>query len=150
MVAEARDGYAAIKALLPPKVGATRLNRGLVLIDPPFEAQLEEFDAAIGALRDALGRWPEGVYALWYPIKLRRSLQPFYRRAAALPARSALIAELLVRPDDSPLHMNGSGLLILNAPFKLDERLRASLQALAQVLGERQASARVEWAKPPA
>jgi 23S rRNA (adenine2030-N6)-methyltransferase len=146
----ARDGYAAMKAMLPPRIGPTRFGRGLVLIDPPFEAQLEEFDAAIGALRDALGRWPEGVYALWYPIKLRRSLQPFYRRAAALPARSALVAELLVRPDDSPLHMNGSGLLVLNAPFKLDEKLAATLKTLAQVLGERQASARVEWVKPPA
>jgi 23S rRNA (adenine2030-N6)-methyltransferase len=146
----ARDGYAAMKAMLPPRIGTTRFGRGLVLIDPPFEAQLEEFDAAIGALRDALGRWPEGVYALWYPIKLRRSLQPFYRRAATIPARSALVAELLVRPDDSPLHMNGSGLLILNAPFRLDEKLAPALKALARVLGERQASCRVEWLKPPA
>ena len=146
----ARDGYAAMKAMLPPRIGTTRFGRGLVLIDPPFEAQLEEFDAAIGALRDALGRWPEGIYALWYPIKLRRSLQPFYRRAAALPARSALVAELLVRPDDSPLHMNGSGLLILNAPFRLDEKLTPALRGLAQALGERQASWRVEWVKPPA
>ena len=148
--AQARDGYAAMKALLPPRMGTTRLGRGLVLIDPPFEAQLEEFDAAIGALRDALGRWPEGIYALWYPIKLRRSLHPFYRRAAALPARSALLAELLVRPDDSPLHMNGSGLLILNAPYRLDEKLTPALRALAKVLGERHPSWKVEWAKPPA
>ncbi|QSX77152.1 23S rRNA (adenine(2030)-N(6))-methyltransferase RlmJ [Agrilutibacter solisilvae] len=149
MAVHARDGYAAMKAMLPPRIGETRYTRGLVLIDPPFEAQLEEFDKAIGALRDALARWPQGCYALWYPIKLRRSLQPFYRRAAAMPAKSALIAELLVRPDDSPLHMNGSGLLILNAPFQLDARLAPALKALAQTLGERQASARVEWIMAP-
>jgi 23S rRNA (adenine2030-N6)-methyltransferase len=142
-----RDGYAAMKALLPPRIGETRFGRGLVLVDPPYEAQLEEFDTAISALRDALGRWPQACYALWYPIKLRRALQPFYRRAAALPAKSALVAELLVRPDDSPLHMNGSGLLVLNAPFQLDAKLRPALQALAKVLGERQPQARLEWLK---
>ena len=46
-----RDGYAAVKALLPPRHGATRFGRGLVLVDPPYEAQLEEFDAIIGALQ---------------------------------------------------------------------------------------------------
>ena len=142
-----RDGYAAMKALLPPKIGETRFARGLVLIDPPYEAQLDEFDAVIGALREALGRWPQACYVLWYPIKLRRALQPFYRRAAALPAKSAMVAELLVRPDDLPLQMNGSGLLILNAPFQLDEKLAKALRALAKVLGERHPQARLEWLK---
>jgi len=142
-----RDGYAAMKAMLPPRIGESKFGRGLVLIDPPYESQLEEFDTAIHALRDALGRWPQGCYALWYPIKLRRALQPFYRRAATLPAKSVLIAELLVRPDDSPLHMNGSGLLILNAPFQLDEKLAPALRALTHAVGERHPQARVEWLK---
>lgn len=145
----ARDGYAAIKALLPPKIGATRYNRGLVLIDPPFEAQLEEFDAAISALREGLTRWPQGTFALWYPIKLRRSLQPFYRRAAALPAKSAFVAELLVRSDDSPLRMNGSGLLLLNAPWQLDRTLQGALPLLRDALGEAGASWRLDWLKQP-
>ena len=136
-----RDGYAAMKALLPPRTGTTRLNRGLVLIDPPFEAQLEEFDAALGALRDALTRWPQGMYAFWYPIKLRRSLQPFYRRAATLPAQSSFVAEQLVR-------MNGSGLLILNPPWQFDQTLAGVLPLLAKVLGEDAAAGgRVEWLK---
>ena len=143
-----RDGYGAMKALLPPRFGETRLNRGLVLIDPPFEAQLEEFDAALGSLRDALTRWPQGTYAFWYPIKLRRSLQPFYRRAATLPAKSSFVAELLVRADDSPLRMNGSGLLILNPPWQLDQTMAGVLPLLAKVLGEdAAASGRLEWLK---
>lgn len=141
-----RDGYAAMKALLPPKIGATRYNRGLVLIDPPYEAQLEEFDTAIGALREGLGRWPQACYALWYPIKLRRSLQPFYRRAAALPAKSVLAAELLVRADDSPLRMNGSGLLLVNPPYQVDQTLGAVLPLLSKALGETPAaSSQLQW-----
>ena len=94
----ARDGYAAVKALLPPKE-----KRGFVLIDPPYEAQEEEYPRILAALADGLARWPTGSYAVWYPIKQRRTLQGFMRKLAALPCKSLLRAELLVRPDDSPL-----------------------------------------------
>ncbi len=145
-----RDGYAAIRALLPPKHGALRYARGLVLVDPPYEAQLDEFDAALAALAEALARWPQATHALWYPVKLRRALQPFLRRAARLPAKSALVAELLVRPDDSPLRMNGSGLLLLNPPWKLDAALAPALQALEGAMGEAGASSRIDWLRLPA
>ncbi len=145
-----RDGYAAMSALLPPKYGATKFGRGLVLIDPPYEAQLEEFDAAIPALRTGLQRWATACYLLWYPIKLRRTLQPFYRRATDLPAQSALTIELLVRPDDSPLRMNGSGLLLLNAPWQLDQALAPALPLLCDALGETGASWRMDWLRAPA
>ncbi|TWI03419.1 23S rRNA (adenine2030-N6)-methyltransferase [Luteimonas cucumeris] len=145
----ASDGYAAMKALLPPKIGATKLGRGLVLIDPPYEAQLDEFETAVGALRDGLQRWPEGVFALWYPIKLRRTLRPFHRKAANLPARSALAVELLVRADDSPLRMNGSGLLLLNAPWQIDAVLGHALQALLGALDDGGGSSHLEWLRMP-
>ncbi|MCC8362100.1 23S rRNA (adenine(2030)-N(6))-methyltransferase RlmJ [Lysobacter sp. A6] len=147
----ARDGYAAMKALLPPRAGEVRFARGLVLIDPPYEAQLEEFDTAIAALRDGLSRWPQATYALWYPIKLRRSLQPFYRTAAALDAKSVLAIELLVRPDDSPLRMNGSGLLILNAPWQFDTQFAPTMRAMRGALEEPAGGdARIEWLRAPA
>jgi 23S rRNA (adenine2030-N6)-methyltransferase len=146
----ARDGYAAMRALLPPKIGAVRYARGLVLIDPPYEAQLAEFDTARAALRDALILWPQATYALWYPIKRRSTLKPFYRSAATLDAKSVLACELLVRPDDSPLRMNGSGLLILNAPWRFEAVLKPVLAALRAALGEAGASAQLEWLKSPA
>jgi 23S rRNA (adenine2030-N6)-methyltransferase len=121
-----------------------RFARGLVLIDPPFEAQLGEFDAALAALREGLARWPQGTYALWYPIKQRRALQPFYRAAAALPAKSALVAELLVRADDSPLRMNGSGLLLLNPPYQFEVGLQRTLRALVAVLAPDAPPARLD------
>jgi 23S rRNA (adenine2030-N6)-methyltransferase len=145
-----RDGYAAIKALLPPRVDGVKFARGLVLIDPPFEAQLDEFTAALAAIREGLARWPQGMFALWYPIKQRRALAKFQRSAAALDAKSALLVELLVRPDDSPLRMNGSGLLLLNAPWQFDVALRPVLQALQAALGEAGASSSIEWLREPA
>src|SRR5690606_9385092 len=47
VVVHERDGYAAVRALLPPRHGALRYGRGLVLVDPPYEAQLDEFDAVL-------------------------------------------------------------------------------------------------------
>lgn len=146
----ARDGYAAVKALLPPRHGATKFARGLVLIDPPYEAQLDEFDIALAATREALARWPQGMLALWYPIKQRRALQQFYRKAAALDAKSALLLELLVRTDDSPLRMNGSGMLLLNAPWQFDVAMAPALEAMRDALGEAGASSRTEWLRTPA
>ena len=150
VVVHERDGYAAIRALLPPKHGEVRYARGLVLVDPPYEAQLGEFDAALAALKETLARWPQATCALWYPVKQRRTLQPFLRKAAKLPAKSALATELLVRPDDSPLRMNGSGMLVLNAPWKFDTALQPALLAMRDALGEKGASARLEWLRPPA
>jgi 23S rRNA (adenine2030-N6)-methyltransferase len=54
-----------------------------------------------------------------------------------------------VRPDDSPLRMNGSGMLLLNAPWKFDDVLRSALPALAAHLGEPGASWRVDWLRAP-
>lgn len=140
-----RDGYAALKALLPPVIAGTRLTRGLVFMDPPYETQLDEFDTALSALRDGLARWPQATYGLWYPIKQRRTLRSFYRKAAALPVKSALLAELLVRADDSPLRMNGSGLLLINPPWLLDATLQASVPLLASILGAGAGSWRLSW-----
>ena len=141
----ARDGYSAMKALLPPRIGETRIARGLVLIDPPYEAQDSEYPQIIASVREAMGRWPGATYAVWYPIKQRRSLLPFFRKAAALPAKSALLAELQVHPDDSPLRLNGSGMLVLNPPWQLEETIAQALPLLQKVLGGPGATTRLEW-----
>lgn len=146
----ARDGYAAMRALLPPRSGGARIGRGLVLVDPPYEAQLAEFEIARKALREGLARWPQGMFALWYPIKQRRTLQPFYRAAASLQAGSSLLVELLVRADDSPLRMNGSGLLLLNPPWRLEAGLGPALAELAAALGEGAGSVRLHWLREAA
>jgi 23S rRNA (adenine2030-N6)-methyltransferase len=146
----ARDGYAAMRAMLPPKTDTVKFARGLVLIDPPYEVQENEYPQIISHLRESLERWPQGIYAVWYPIKQRRSLQPFFRKAAALPAKSALLAELQVRPDDSPLRLNGSGLLVLNPPWQFDQALAPALPLLKKAMGETGATTRLEWIKSEA
>ena len=145
----ARDGYAAMGALLPPRAGDVRFGRGLVLVDPPYERQLDEFDHALAAMARGLRRWPQATYALWYPIKQRRSLQPFLRAAAALDAKSVLACELLVRSADSPLRMNGSGMLLLNPPWQLDLALAPALRHLQLRLGGSGADHALRWLRTP-
>ena len=140
-----RDGYEAVRALLPPKE-----KRGLVLIDPPYEAQEAEYPRVLTAVETALSRWPNGGVAVWYPIKQRRTLHGFFRDASALAPRGLLCAELLVRPDDSPLRLNGSGMLLFHPPWKLDAAIAPALPVLARLLGEHHATHRLEWLRAPA
>ncbi|TAM93896.1 MAG: 23S rRNA (adenine(2030)-N(6))-methyltransferase RlmJ, partial [Rhodanobacteraceae bacterium] len=126
-----RDGYAALHALLPPPE-----KRGLVLIDPPFEAQEGEFATIESALAHAHARWPNGVYAVWYPIKSHRTIMPFHRHLSNGPFGEVLVAELMVQPDDSPLRLNGCGMLIANPPWRLDAVLSTLLPALRGTLAQ--------------
>ena len=136
-----RNGYEALKALLPPKE-----KRGLVLIDPPYEAQEAEYRLIEQALKEALQRWPGGIYAVWYPIKRRSQVQPFLRWLSHCGAKRVLRAELLVHGDDSPLRLNGTGMAIVNAPWQLDETLRAPLRAMARLLAqEKPAEWKLDW-----
>jgi 23S rRNA (adenine2030-N6)-methyltransferase len=134
-----RDGYEALKALTPPSE-----KRGLVLIDPPFESRDEEFRHIEHAMRHAMQRWPTGMYAVWYPIKQRSQVQPFHRWASRA-ARRVLLVELLLHPDNTPLRLNGNGLVIFNAPWKFDDVLRESLQVLARTLGPPGTEYRLSW-----
>lgn len=145
-----RDGYAALKALLPPKE-----KRGLVLLDPPYEAQEAEYTLIDKALKAALQRWPTGIYAVWYPIKLRSQVQPFLHGLRRSNTKRVLRAELLVHADNTPLRLNGAGMVILNAPWNLDDILREPLRALANLLTQDQPAEwkldwlRAEGAEPP-
>ncbi|MGH8187116.1 MAG: 23S rRNA (adenine(2030)-N(6))-methyltransferase RlmJ, partial [Steroidobacteraceae bacterium] len=122
------DGYAALKTYLPP-----RENRGLVLIDPPYESD-REFADAEQALRFGLTRWSNGVFALWYPIKAGAQAQRLNAALRASGLRKLLRLELTVRPADSPLGLNGSGLVIANPPWKFDGEMRDALVELRAAL----------------
>src|SRR5581483_7978277 len=60
---EQGDGYEHLRALLPPPE-----RRGLILVDPPFEA-VDEFERQAEAMHMALRRFATGVYLVWFPIK---------------------------------------------------------------------------------
>jgi 23S rRNA (adenine2030-N6)-methyltransferase len=133
------DGYTALNAYVPPKE-----RRGLVLIDPPYE-QPDEFERLAQALAAAYRKWPTGIYALWYPIKNLRETAAFARRIAASGIARVLRAELTLARADSQ-RLGGSGLIMVNPPWRLEEELSVLMPALAQALGVTPAgAARLDW-----
>jgi 23S rRNA (adenine2030-N6)-methyltransferase len=123
---EIGDGYAALKAFLPPEE-----RRGLVLIDPPYES-LDELKTMLQAFAEAYRRWPSGTYLMWYPIRSATQRSMVHARFEALRIPKMLCADLAIHPDDAGVGLAGSGLLIVNPPYGADEFLR---QAYAAVHG---------------
>lgn len=135
------DGYAGLAAHLPPPE-----RRALLFIDPPYEEQDDDLVRAIAGIDDALQRLANAVIALWYPIKDQPELAPWLTRLAARLAVPALVAELWLHPRDARVGLNGSGLLILNPPYRLDAEMQQWLPELGDALGAaRQGGTRVQW-----
>ncbi|MBI5165251.1 MAG: 23S rRNA (adenine(2030)-N(6))-methyltransferase RlmJ [Magnetospirillum sp.] len=132
------DGYAALKALLPPPE-----RRGVVLIDPPFEAR-DEFLRLRRGVATAMARWATGQYLVWYPIKGRPAVARFHADLAMLGLPDSLVVELMVKPGDDPLTLNGCGLVAINPPWILRDVLAEVLPYLAEVLGGDAGSYRLE------
>jgi len=112
------NGYQSLKAFLPPKE-----RRGLILIDPPYERP-HEFVDILTALPIALKRFAIGTYAIWYPIKSRGSIERFHLAMKEIVKQPVLITELSIYQEVSPLHLNGSGLAIINPPWELDQQIQ--------------------------
>jgi 23S rRNA (adenine2030-N6)-methyltransferase len=121
---EIDDGYAALKAFLPPDE-----RRGLVLIDPPYES-LDELKSMLQAFGEAYRRWPSGVFLMWYPIRSASQRGMVHARFEALRVPKMLFADLAIHPDDAGLGLAGSGLMIVNPPYGADEFLREAYGAI--------------------
>lgn len=151
-----RDGFEALKALTPPPI-----KRGLVLTDPSYE-DADEYARAADAFSATHAKWPAAVLALWYPLLSHRRIECGAMRqkitaavkGSAVPS-SILDAQLLINKEDShkettlaenerhtadsddanPPRLYGSGMFIVNFPWKLDDELKDILPYLSEKLG---------------
>jgi 23S rRNA (adenine2030-N6)-methyltransferase len=128
-----RDGWEALGALLPPPQ-----KRGLILIDPPYEAR-DEFAHLLAGLSLGDARFRPGHFVAWYPIKHRAPVRAFHHAVAASRIRDVIAAEFLLREPTDPGRLNGCGLLIVNPPHRFEETARPMLGALLGRLGDREA-----------
>jgi 23S rRNA (adenine2030-N6)-methyltransferase len=128
MRVEVGDGFELLRAHLPPIE-----RRGLVLIDPPYEAR-QDFARAGGAIGQILRRFQSAVILLWYPIKQARDTDAWLAELAAACSAPALVSELWLHPCDSEVALNGSGALIVNPPFQIAERMHEWLPELHALL----------------
>lgn len=126
---EESDGFAALKALLPPPT-----RRALILIDPAYEEKTD-YDRVLKALKDGLRRFPTGVFMLWYPQLTRLEAQELATRLSRLSAGNWLQAGLRVRtPSADGFGMHGSNVLVINPPWTLAATLRECLPFLVRTL----------------
>jgi 23S rRNA (adenine2030-N6)-methyltransferase len=124
------DGWTALKALLPPPE-----RRGVTLIDPAFE-QTGELDRLVDGLEEAVRRFANGTYLLWYPIKEAKPVSAFRSRLAELGLPKVTAIELMIRGPEDETRLNGAGLVAVNAPFTLAANLRVLLPELAGALAQ--------------
>jgi 23S rRNA (adenine2030-N6)-methyltransferase len=137
------DGWLAMGAQVPPKE-----KRGLVVVDPPFEKE-GEFRRLVDGLRKAHRRWPGGTYALWYPIKDHNAVASMREmlKQTGIPKIMDVIFEL--RQPSSEPRFDGTGMIVVNPPYVLEDELKVLLPVLRDVLAEdRAALAETVWLTP--
>ena len=128
---EASDGFAGLKALLPPPP-----RRALILTDPSYEIR-EDYQQVLHALRDNLPRFATGIYALWYPRLARMESKQLPEKLKRLAGKNWLHVALTVRtPATDGVGMHGSGMFIVNPPWTLHAMLKETMPYLVNTLGQ--------------
>jgi 23S rRNA (adenine2030-N6)-methyltransferase len=142
------DGFELLRGVLPPSE-----RRALVLIDPPYEQPAVELERAASASATILTRLASAVIALWYPIKDERLIAAWQARLVQQLTAPAVSLELWLHARDSRVGLNGSGLLLINPPYRIEQRARIwqpELQRLLDRDGHGGASVRTLIGEPHA
>ena len=137
------DGLALLNALTPPKP-----NRGLVLIDPPYE-QAVEYSQLLSSMGKALRKWQNGIYIIWYPLLSPTRIDRLTGQIVNTPKHGhsedmlkafvdlathhkvgLLKIEFAQQMPSKDVGMYGSGMVIFNPPWQVDITLTSVLEWL--------------------
>lgn len=154
-----RDGFEGLVAVSPPK-----LKRGLVLIDPSYELT-DDYQSVVEAVTSAYQRWPTATYAIWYPLIAQRDnkdtnfsgvkgkaelSQNMLEVLSKQSFGNLLNVQLLINKKEQGQGMYGSGMLVVNAPWKFEQTISQSLQQILPFMADNdQASMQVNWLIQP-
>jgi 23S rRNA (adenine2030-N6)-methyltransferase len=124
------DGFSQLKSNLPPPP-----KRGLIHIDPPYELK-EDYRRVLNTVKEALLKFPTGVYAIWYPQVARREADLLPVHLKKLAPGKWLHATLRVKATARDgLGLHGSGMFIINPPWTLFDTLAETLPWLVENIG---------------
>jgi 23S rRNA (adenine2030-N6)-methyltransferase len=133
-----RDAIEGVKGLLPPKE-----RRGLLLVDPSYESK-SEYVTIAETIVATYRHWREGTYAIWYPILPAANHEKLRTALKRSGIRKILDCSLSV--DAEREGMFGTGMLVINPPWKLKEQMELLSPFLWKVLArDRQGSYGVKW-----
>ncbi len=126
---EMQDGFAGIKACLPPPP-----RRAVVLIDPPYEDK-QDYQRVVDMIKDSLTRFATGTYMVWYPLLQRPEPTEMIGSLMDLNVPNWLhVAMTIQAPSNEGYGMYGSGLFIINPPWTLPNVLAETIPVLTQLL----------------
>ncbi|MDH5424589.1 MAG: 23S rRNA (adenine(2030)-N(6))-methyltransferase RlmJ [Gammaproteobacteria bacterium] len=125
---EQGDGFKALTAILPPES-----RRAVVLIDPPYEIKTD-YQTVVQAVKAAYKRFATGIYMIWYPVINRRVIDQLEQELADSGMRNIVQFELSVTADATASGMTGSGMIVLNPPWQLEQSMKACLPWLQKQL----------------
>lgn len=124
------DGFKGLLALLPPQS-----RRALVLIDPSYEVKAD-YATVFKVVADAYKKFSTGVYAIWYPVVDRGRIDLLERLFIESDIRNIQRYELAVTADAKAKGMTASGMIVINPPWQLKERMALLLPRLVEALAE--------------
>lgn len=122
------DGFNGLKAQLPP--GS---RRGLVLMDPSFEIK-SDYERVIEIFVAGYKKFSSGVYALWYPVVDRSRLNIMETLLLKSGIKNIQRFELGVARDSEQRGMTASGMIVINPPWTLFDKMSGLLPRLAKHL----------------
>ena len=125
------DGFDGLKGQVPPSS-----RRAVVLMDPSYEGT-RDYPRVIASLRDAITRFADGVYVVWYPQVSKLEAAQLPKRLESLAPKSWLHLRMTVQePDTQGFGLAGSGVFIFNPPYTLHDRMLVLMPYLVDVLGQ--------------
>ena len=125
---EQQDGFAGIKACLPPPT-----KRAVVLIDPPYELK-DDYQRVVDCINDSLKRFATGTYMVWYPLLQRPEPAQMIGKLMALNTDWLQLEMTIEAPSDDGFGMHGSGVFIVNPPYTLPDILDETMPILTRLL----------------
>jgi 23S rRNA (adenine2030-N6)-methyltransferase len=123
------DGFKGMEAILPPIS-----RRGLVLIDPSYEIK-SDYAQVFDAINNAYKKFPTGTYALWYPVVDRKNIDILERKFIRSGIKKIQQFELGIAADQFGSGMSASGMIVINPPWMLKDKMAKVLPKLVTALG---------------
>lgn len=121
--------YESLKAHTPPLI-----KRGFLLMDPSYEVDSDYTNAA-STICECRKRWNVGILALWYPLLKHRKVDldimiDSITECAFRTDTEVYNVQLLVDSEEKENGLYGSGMIIVNPCWHLDEQINSAVEYL--------------------
>jgi 23S rRNA (adenine2030-N6)-methyltransferase len=122
------DGFHGVLGLLPPLS-----RRALVLIDPAYEVK-DDFLQVVTTCTQAWRKFTTGIYAVWYPVVDRDRADELESRFVNSGISNIQRFELGLTADTMGRGLTAAGMIVVNPPWPLMDRMSVLLPRLLATL----------------